>query len=81
MISTTLLGTAILAEASLSFLGLGIPPPNPSWGSDISAARNSFPINIAQAVFPGLAITLTVLGFNLMGDGLRDVLDPRLRGS
>lgn len=81
VISTTLLGTAILAEASLSFLGLGVPPPNPSWGADISAARNSFPINVAQAVFPGLAITLTVLGFNLLGDGLRDVLDPRLRGS
>ncbi len=81
VISTTLLGTAILAEASLSFLGLGIPPPNPSWGADINAARNSFPINIAQAFFPGLAITLTVLGFNLLGDGLRDVLDPRLRGS
>jgi ABC-type dipeptide/oligopeptide/nickel transport system permease subunit len=81
VISTTLLGTAILAEASLSFLGLGVPPPNPSWGADISAARTSFPINIAQAVFPGLAITLTVLGFNLLGDGLRDVLDPRLRGS
>ncbi|MEX1022836.1 MAG: ABC transporter permease [Dehalococcoidia bacterium] len=81
VISTTLLGTAILAEASLSFLGLGVPPPNPSWGADISAARSSFPINIAQAFFPGLAITLTVLGFNLMGDGLRDILDPRLRGS
>jgi peptide/nickel transport system permease protein len=81
VISTTLLGTAILAEASLSFLGLGIPPPNPSWGADISAARTSFPINVSQAFFPGLAITLTVLGFNLLGDGLRDVLDPRLRGS
>ncbi len=81
VISTTLLGTAILAEASLSFLGLGVPPPNPSWGADINAARNSFPINIAQAFFPGLAITLTVLGFNLLGDGLRDVLDPRLRGA
>lgn len=81
VISTTLLGTAILAEASLSFLGLGVPPPNPSWGADINAARGSFPINIAQAFFPGLAITLTVLGFNLLGDGLRDVLDPRLRGS
>jgi peptide/nickel transport system permease protein len=81
VIATTLLGTAILAEASLSFLGLGIPPPNPSWGADISASRTSFPINTYAALFPGLAISLTVLGFNLLGDSLRDILDPRLRGS
>ena len=81
VIATTLLGTAILAEASLSFLGLGIPPPNPSWGADISAARTSFPINTWAALFPGVAISLTVLGFNLLGDTLRDILDPRLRGS
>jgi ABC-type dipeptide/oligopeptide/nickel transport system permease subunit len=81
VISTTLLGTAILAEASLSFLGLGIPPPNPSWGNDISQSRNAFPINVSAAFFPGLALTLTVLGFNLLGDALRDVLDPRLRGA
>jgi peptide/nickel transport system permease protein len=80
VVATTLLGTAILAEASLSFLGLGVPPPNPSWGADVSAARTSFPINIWAALFPGLAISLTVLGFNLFGDTLRDVLDPRLRG-
>ncbi len=81
VLSTGLLSTAILAEASLSFLGLGIPPPNPSWGADISSSRNSFPINVSAAFFPGLAITLTVLGFNLLGDSLRDILDPRLRGS
>lgn len=80
VVATTLLGTAILAEASLSFLGLGVPPPNPSWGADVSAARTSFPINTWAALFPGLAISLTVLGFNLFGDTLRDVLDPRLRG-
>jgi ABC-type dipeptide/oligopeptide/nickel transport system permease subunit len=80
VVATTLLGGAILAEASLSFLGLGIPPPNPSWGADISVARNSFPINISAALFPGLAISLTVLGFNLMGDAFRDIFDPRLRG-
>ncbi len=80
VVATTLLGGAILAEASLSFLGLGIPPPNPSWGADISVARNSFPINVSAALFPGLAISLTVLGFNLMGDAFRDVFDPRLRG-
>jgi peptide/nickel transport system permease protein len=81
VIATTLLGTAILAEASLSFLGLGIPPPNPSWGNDVSVARTSFPINTWAALFPGLAIGLTVLGFNLLGDALRDILDPRLRGA
>jgi peptide/nickel transport system permease protein len=81
VIATTLLGTAILAEAALSFLGLGIPPPNPSWGADVSASRTSFPINTWAALFPGLAISLTVLGFNLLGDSMRDILDPRLRGS
>ncbi|MEO9256483.1 MAG: ABC transporter permease [Tepidiformaceae bacterium] len=81
VLATTLLGTAILAEASLSFLGLGIPPPNPSWGVDISGARSSYPVNISAALFPGLAISLTVMGFNFLGDSLRDVLDPRLRGS
>ena len=80
VIATTLLGGAILAEASLSFLGLGIPPPNPSWGNDINVARTTFPINVAAALFPGLAISLTVLGFNLLGDALRDIFDPRLRG-
>jgi len=80
VVATTLLGTAILAEASLSFLGLGIPPPNPSWGNDISVARTSFPINVSAALFPGIAISLTVLGFNLLGDAARDIFDPRLRG-
>jgi len=80
VIATTLLGGAILAEASLSFLGLGVPPPNPSWGADVSQARNAFPIHVWWAFFPGLAISLTVLGFNLLGDTIRDVLDPRLRG-
>src|SRR6185369_982978 len=52
VLATTLLGSAILAEASLSFLGLGIPPPNPSWGADISTSRTSFPINVPAALFP-----------------------------
>lgn len=81
VVATTLLGAAILAESALSFLGLGIPPPNPSWGVDISTSRASFPLNIWAALFPGIAISLTVLGFNFLGDMLRDVLDPRLRGA
>ena len=81
ILATTLLGSAILGEATLSFLGLGIPVPNPSWGTDVSLARNSFPIHLWWAFFPGAAITLTVLGFNLLGDSIRDIADPRLRGS
>jgi peptide/nickel transport system permease protein len=82
VIMTSLLGGAILAEAGLAFLGLGAPSAtNPSWGADINDARNSFPIHIWWAIFPGIAISLTVLAFNLLGDSLRDILDPRLRGS
>ena len=80
IIASTLFGVAILAEASLSFLGLGIPIPNPSWGTDVSLARSARPLHIWWALFPGAAITLTVLGFNLLGDALRDIFDPRLRG-
>jgi len=79
VIMTTLLGTAILAEATLAFLGLGIPN-SVTWGQDVSDARSTFPINVSQAFFPGAAIAVTVMGFNLLGDSLRDILDPRLRG-
>ena len=81
VIATTLLAAAILAEAGLSFLGLGVPPPNPSWGTDVNLARNDFPVHTWWVFFPGLAIALTVLGFNFLGDALRDILDPRLRGA
>lgn len=70
---------AILTEAALSFLGLGTIPPDPSWGSMLSESRTMMEIAPWMAVSPGLAIMLGVLGFNLLGDGLRDVMDPYLR--
>ena len=70
---------AVLAEASLSFLGLGIRPPYPSWGSMLSDARDQITTAPWLSVFPGLAIFLTVLGLNLLGDGLRDIIDPQSR--
>lgn len=71
------MGLAILAAASLGFIGLGAKPPAPEWGAMISVARTYMPNWWWYAVFPGLAIYLTVLGFNLFGDGLRDILDPK----
>ncbi|HEX9115856.1 MAG TPA: ABC transporter permease [Anaerolineae bacterium] len=72
--------TAILTEAALSFLGLGVQPPTPSWGSMLNAGRGYLDIDPWLVFGPGLAIFLTVLGLNFLGDGLRDVLDPRLKG-
>jgi peptide/nickel transport system permease protein len=69
---------AVLAEAALSFLGLGTPPPTPSWGRMLQESQELLFVAPRLSVFPGLAIALAVLGFNLLGDGLRDVLDPRL---
>ena len=69
---------AILTEAALSFLGLGTVPPNPSWGSMLSDARKMMELAPWMAIAPGLAIMFCVLGFNLLGDGVRDVLDPHL---
>ena len=77
--TTAFLATAILVEAILSFLGLGVPPPSPSWGNILSEARDFMLDNPWMTMFPGLAITILVLGFNLLGDALRDVLDPRLK--
>jgi len=68
---------AILAEAALSYLGLGTQPPNPSWGLMLRDAQNFLQLSPWFAIFPGAAIALAVLGFNLLGDGLRDLLDPR----
>ncbi len=73
------LSLAILSESALSFLGLGTQPPTPSWGNMLSEGRQFMEIAPWNAIFPGLAIMLVVLGFNLLGDGLRDELDPRLR--
>lgn len=77
--TTVSLSTAILTEAALSFLGLGTQPPTASWGLMLSAARQYMLIDPWIAILPGLAIAVTVLGFNLLGDGLRDVLDPKIR--
>ena len=77
--TTVSLSTAILTEAALSFLGLGTQPPTASWGLMLSTARQYMLIDPWIALLPGMAIALTVLGFNLLGDGLRDLLDPRLR--
>ncbi|MFN2501884.1 MAG: ABC transporter permease [Pyrinomonadaceae bacterium] len=70
---------AVLSEASLSFLGLGIPPPAPSWGTMIEEARQFFSSSPHVLFFPGVAIALTVLAFNFIGDGLRQYLDPKQR--
>ena len=77
--ATVSLSQAILLEAALSFLGLGTQPPTPSWGLMLSNARQYMLIDPWIAVLPGFAIALTVLGFNLLGDGLRDLLDPTTR--
>jgi peptide/nickel transport system permease protein len=73
------IGNTILLEAGLSFLGLGVPPPTPSWGSIINEGRDSLLNAWWISTFPGLAIVFTVVAFNLLGDGLRDALDPRQR--
>ncbi len=75
---TVLFALAILAEAALSFLGIGSQPPRPSWGRSLRDAQTFIQLAPRLAVWPGFAIAFTVLGFNLLGDGLRDALDPRL---
>lgn len=80
VIATLGMGYMIVGEASLSYLGLGAQPPTASWGSMLASGRNYMQVAPWVAAFPGAAIIITVLGFNMLGDALRDVLDPRLRG-
>jgi peptide/nickel transport system permease protein len=80
VVGTLYIATAIRTEASLSFLGLGIPPPTPSWGNILSEGRQYIKCCPWITTFSGLAIMLAVLAFNLVGDSLRDILDPRLKG-
>ena len=82
IVATVSLGAAILAESSLSFLGLGVPPPAPTWGGMLSREGREFMIiQPLLGLWPGIAITAVVMAFNLFGDALRDVWDPRLRGA
>ena len=81
VLSTLRLATAILSAAALSFLGLGAQPPTPDWGAMLSAGRNYLRNAWWFSTFPGLAIMFVVLGFNLLGDGLRDILDPKMKGN
>jgi peptide/nickel transport system permease protein len=78
--ATVSMAEAILIEAGLSFLGLGVPPPDHSWGNMLGIGRGFIELANGLSIFPGVAIMVAVLGFNLAGDGLRDVLDPQLRG-
>jgi peptide/nickel transport system permease protein len=77
---TMMMGTTILAEAGLSFIGIGITPPTPAWGGMVNNGRNYLLTNPVLSIAPGVAIMLLVFSFNMVGDGLRDALDPRLRG-
>lgn len=70
---------AILTESALSFLGIGVQPPDPSWGNILTEGKSTIEVAWWLSLYPGLAILITVLGYNLLGEGLRDVLDPRLR--
>jgi ABC-type dipeptide/oligopeptide/nickel transport system permease subunit len=78
VLATTHLGVAIVIEAALGFLGVGVPPPTPTWGNMLADSITGLVPPWWLAFFPGLAITVTVLAFNLLGDGIRDTLDPRL---
>ena len=81
VIGTFAMATAIISEASLSFLGLGVPPEIPTWGAMLADGRTYISTSWWLALFPGLCIFFTVLGINLLGDGMRDIFDPRLKRS
>ena len=81
VIVTFHLGGAIIAEATLSFLGLGAPPNDPSWGGMLNGATSFVRVAPTMIIAPGVAIAIVVFAWNLLGDSLRDVLDPRLRGT
>jgi peptide/nickel transport system permease protein len=80
VLTTVYFSTAILSEATLSFLGLGTQPPEAAWGNMLSTARSYIDQSVWMSIFPGVAIMVVVMGFNFLGDGLRDVLDPRVGG-
>jgi ABC-type dipeptide/oligopeptide/nickel transport system permease subunit len=80
VVATSLIGVAIITEAALGFLGLSVAPPTATWGEMISKAMNELTFAAHLSVAPGIAITLAVFAFNMIGDALRDLLDPRLRG-
>ena len=77
---TIIFAYAMVSEATLGFLGLGVPPPDPTWGNLLADGRRTLMIYPSQTLFPAIALAATVLGINLFGDGLRDILDPRMRG-
>jgi peptide/nickel transport system permease protein len=81
VLATSMFGWVLLAESGLSFLGLGVPPPAPTWGNMLSASRPFMSQAVWLGVLPGVCISLTLLGINLLGDALRDHLDPRMRGA
>lgn len=81
VLATSMFGWVILAESALSFLGLGVPPPAPTWGNMLASGRPFIAQAAWLAIFPGLCISLTLLGINLFGDAVRDRLDPRMRGT
>jgi peptide/nickel transport system permease protein len=77
VMATVIFATAMIIEAALSFLGVGVPPPTPSWGSMLEESRRYLSQSVYLTIFPGITLSLAVLGFNFLGDGLRDLLDPR----
>lgn len=80
VLATSMFGWALLAESALSFLGLGVPPPAPTWGNMLAASRPYFEQAVWLGIVPGACISITLLGINLLGDAVRDRLDPRMRG-